>query len=252
MPSRKAKAKTRRKSGSTATRPNLQAGIGKKKLGRRPGVTVTRDGILDAAEIVFARGSYASTSLRAICEVAKVNPALIYHHFGSKEKLFKAIFERRGGQLKQERLMLIDRLESRKGDPPKLEEIVHAFLAPAFNLKRLGPGETAYLRLVARLPSEPAKISREISPALYDEPRQRYMDALRRVLPHLDGRALYWRMIFTIGAYFYTISDFHRLGARTDRYPEGRAFEDSFGQLKAFVVGGLLAPSSAGRGKGRA
>ena len=56
--------------------------------GRRPGSTSTRDAILDAARILFAERGYDGASVRKIAESAGVDPAMINHHFGSKEQLF--------------------------------------------------------------------------------------------------------------------------------------------------------------------
>jgi AcrR family transcriptional regulator len=51
---------------------------------------VTRDRILDAAQLLFAQGTYGSTTVRAIAAAADVNPALVIHYFGSKRDLFVA------------------------------------------------------------------------------------------------------------------------------------------------------------------
>ena len=59
------------------------------RRGRRPGASVTRDRILEAARHHFAEGGYDATSLRAIAASAEVDPALILHFFGSKRRLFQ-------------------------------------------------------------------------------------------------------------------------------------------------------------------
>src|SRR4029450_7673548 len=43
-----------------------------------------------AARIVFAEKGYDQASIRAIATEAKVDPALVHHYFGTKEKLFLA------------------------------------------------------------------------------------------------------------------------------------------------------------------
>src|SRR4029450_9243081 len=43
-----------------------------------------------AARIVFAEKGYDKASIRAIATEAKVDPALVHHYFGTKEKLFLA------------------------------------------------------------------------------------------------------------------------------------------------------------------
>lgn len=50
--------------------------------------TPTQDAIWNAATRLFREGGYASTSVRDIAESARVDPALIIRHFGSKENLF--------------------------------------------------------------------------------------------------------------------------------------------------------------------
>lgn len=60
------------------------------RTGRRPGAPDTRDAILAVARRMFATRGYDATSLRAIATVAKVDPALLIHYFGSKEGLFVA------------------------------------------------------------------------------------------------------------------------------------------------------------------
>jgi AcrR family transcriptional regulator len=62
--------------------------------GRRPGdPAVTRRTILQAARDTFARAGYERATIRAIASRAKVDPALVHHHFGTKEELFVAAHE---------------------------------------------------------------------------------------------------------------------------------------------------------------
>ena len=58
--------------------------------GRRPGPTRTKDTILAAARAQFAARGYTATTLRSVARAAGVHPALIHHHFGSKEQLYNA------------------------------------------------------------------------------------------------------------------------------------------------------------------
>jgi len=46
--------------------------------------------ILTAARAAFAETGWAGTTIRAIARAADVDPALIYHYFGSKERLLDA------------------------------------------------------------------------------------------------------------------------------------------------------------------
>jgi AcrR family transcriptional regulator len=59
------------------------------RRGRRVAGGDTRAEILDAARTRFAETGYTATTLRAIARDAGVDPALVLHHFGSKEALFR-------------------------------------------------------------------------------------------------------------------------------------------------------------------
>lgn len=61
-----------------------------RRTGRRPGKPETRDAILDAARAVFAERGFDGASIRAIAADAGVDPALVHHYFGAKDKLFLA------------------------------------------------------------------------------------------------------------------------------------------------------------------
>lgn len=54
-----------------------------------------KDHILAVAEKIFSELGYDGASTRAISKEAGVNMAMLNYYFGSKEGLFKAVFERR-------------------------------------------------------------------------------------------------------------------------------------------------------------
>jgi AcrR family transcriptional regulator len=58
------------------------------RTGRRPGVPGTRDRIADAARRLFAERGFDRTSIRAVAAEAGVDPALVHHYFGTKQRLF--------------------------------------------------------------------------------------------------------------------------------------------------------------------
>jgi AcrR family transcriptional regulator len=60
------------------------------RTGRRAGDSGTREAILDAARARFARVGYGAATLRGIAAEAGVDPALVHHFFGTKERLFVA------------------------------------------------------------------------------------------------------------------------------------------------------------------
>lgn len=60
-----------------------------KRRGRRQGEPVSRDAVLRAAKRQFAMSGYDKTTLRAIADDARVDPAMILYLFGSKAELFR-------------------------------------------------------------------------------------------------------------------------------------------------------------------
>ena len=60
------------------------------RTGRRPGVSGTREAILDAARRVFAEHGYQHATIRDVARLAGVDPALVHHYFGKKHELFVA------------------------------------------------------------------------------------------------------------------------------------------------------------------
>jgi AcrR family transcriptional regulator len=62
-----------------------------KRRGRRRGESGTREAIAEAARRLFGDGGYDRVTLRAIAAEADVDPALVIHYFGSKERLFLSI-----------------------------------------------------------------------------------------------------------------------------------------------------------------
>jgi AcrR family transcriptional regulator len=61
--------------------------------GRRAGHSGTREAILESARAVFAEHGYDRATIRLIAGRAGVDPALVHHYYGSKERLFAAAMQ---------------------------------------------------------------------------------------------------------------------------------------------------------------
>ena len=61
--------------------------------GRRPGSEDTRGRILAAARAAFGERGYDGATVRDIAGRAGVDPALVHHYFGTKQRLFVAAME---------------------------------------------------------------------------------------------------------------------------------------------------------------
>lgn len=207
--------------------------------GRPEGASVTRDEILDAAETVFSTLGYAGTSMREVAQKAKVTQALISYYFGSKFGLFEEAFLRRSEPISLER---IERLaELQRSDSATVREIVRAFLLPTASL-RASPQGRAFLRLQARLHTEPPEISYALRTRAYGSSTRRYVEALRAALPKLSELDAHWRVTMMIGTYLYALSDTHRMEEMIRPGVYEPADTDSLiEQVTRFVVGGFEA-----------
>jgi AcrR family transcriptional regulator len=73
-----------------ATTQDAVSSTGRKRPGRPPGTSDTRERILTRARELFARNGIGNTSIRSIAAAAEVDAALVHHYFGTKEQLFAA------------------------------------------------------------------------------------------------------------------------------------------------------------------
>lgn len=210
--------------------------------GRPEGASVARETIIRAAEPAFGEHGYAGTSLREIARRAKVTQALVTYYFGSKAALFKEVFLRRGRQIAAERIAALEALPAKA----TLEDIIRAYLRPALAMRASQQGR-AFIRLQARMHTEPPRFAESLRREAYDDPLHRYVTAIHRLIPRLSEETLYWRMVLTVGAYLYAHSDTHRLSELSRAELHGSEstdtdIEEILDQTTAFVVGGLVAP----------
>jgi AcrR family transcriptional regulator len=82
-------ARPRARGGDPTEEDRLSA-VPSRRPGRRPGNPGTREAVLAAARAAFAERGYDGATIRGIATAAGVDPALVHHYFGSKDKLFLA------------------------------------------------------------------------------------------------------------------------------------------------------------------
>ncbi|MGH3831560.1 MAG: TetR family transcriptional regulator [Pseudonocardiaceae bacterium] len=67
-----------------------ESGLRSRPRGRRPAGENTRAALLDAARVEFTERGFDGATVRAIAQRAEVDPAMVNHWFGGKERLFVA------------------------------------------------------------------------------------------------------------------------------------------------------------------
>jgi len=176
--------------------------------------TGTRDRILDAAERLFAEQGFYVTTLREITQSAAVNLAAVNYHFGSKQALVVAVFQRRLDELNADRLERLERAYQ-KNTPPRLEDVLDAFVYPAMVLMGdQASGGHRFMQLLMRAFADHDE-------ALHGAIRDQYGHIMRRFaaaigeavtnetdLDQTPGAAqIRQQLDFLVGALTYTMAD---------------------------------------------
>ncbi|HET8948369.1 MAG TPA: CerR family C-terminal domain-containing protein [Candidatus Polarisedimenticolia bacterium] len=87
----------------------------------------TRERLLHAAEVLFARRGFGSTSVRAITTMARCNLAGVNYHFGSKAGLYRRMFESLLARLRDRRDRDLRRALDQLGADADLESFLRTF-----------------------------------------------------------------------------------------------------------------------------
>jgi len=88
----------------------------------------TNDRILKKALELFSEKGYDATSVREICEAAGITKPTLYHFYGSKEGVYRAIVD---GALERFRAQLIESLSGEGTLRDRLARMAHAYLGGA-------------------------------------------------------------------------------------------------------------------------
>ena len=198
-----------------------------------------RERLIIVAERLFAEHGWSGVSVRALTAAANVNLASLHYHFGSKEKLLEELFSARARPIAAERIRLLEQCAVGAG-PPLLEQILDAFLRPALTLG-MEPrfGGPTFIKLRARLATEPEAIGRQILGAAFDDSSRRFLEALERAVPEVPRRDLEWRFHFLLGAMVYTMADNGRIQALTNGACDPSQVESALHYMIPFFAAGF-------------
>jgi AcrR family transcriptional regulator len=201
----------------------------------------TRTRILDAAELLFSERGFDAVSLREITAAAQVNNAAVFYHFGHKDDLFAAVFERRSAPLERERQRRLDLLLAGPRAGLTVESLIEAYLAPGL-IVGFGSNEARmrFGRLRARITAETDARVRELLRRYYREPGRRFLEGMARLLPKLSAKDLQWRFHVMIATIIYTMGKPGRVQAVADE-PPARTYDPDDMEEAVRVLVPLLA-----------
>jgi AcrR family transcriptional regulator len=205
----------------------------------------TADRILEAAERLFAQKGF-KVSLREITAAADANIAAVNYHFGSKEMLAEAVFDRLSERVNRGRLRELEKVLQRAdaaGERPQTAEIVKAFIKPYLDANENGQ---LLAQLILQHRIEPSDLTRSVIRKHFDPMAARFIKALEMAEPEVDAASFFWRYVFMIGSIVLTITDAgpqNRLKKISHGQADSRQFAHLESELIAFLCGGMSAPS---------
>ncbi|MBL6751509.1 MAG: TetR family transcriptional regulator [Nevskia sp.] len=205
-----------------------------------PAAVDRHDAILNAAERLFAASGFAATSMRAIAQGAGVVQSLLHYHFGTKEKLFEAVFTRRSAELNQARLRRLEETMAR--GVPELAVLLEILLRPTVELGRDAlKGTHHFSRLIMSVAVSQEERDKQLMSHHFDAFALRFIDALQVVLPGLSRPDAVWGYLFSVGVAMTMMAP----TGRADRLSGGRCddadTDDVLQRVIRFAEAGLRA-----------
>lgn len=176
---------------------------------------LTRARIVAAAEAEFADHGFDGVSVRQIAMRAEVPVALINYHFGSKEGLYRAIFEMRAPMIIDQRIAGLRLAEMEPDQDRKVEMIVKAVLVPNLHM-RSTEKNSGYARILAREVSDPKSHQRKVIQEFFDPIAYKVMEALRSALPDRSVEEINWGYQAMLGVMVYIMADTGRISRLSD------------------------------------
>lgn len=221
---------------STAARPKGRAKA-------RPRRVDVPGRILDVAAELFGRSGYAGTTTRAIASRARMNVGQLHYYFDSKRAIFEAVVARLGREVTERRRRLLLEAQARhpRGLVP-LEVLVDALVRSLLLPEPNGNGRTTAMQMHARLFTDPDETASIVRADMYDETNALYVSAIRRALPHVPAKTLYWRYYFMMGAYVWTLLQPGRLEAISQGRCDPADMAMAVREIVPFLCAGLAAP----------
>ena len=200
--------------------------------------------ILDVAEELFGRVGYGGATTRAIASRARVNVGQLHYYFDSKRAIFEAVVARHGTEVTERRRKLLLEAEARypHGIVP-LDVLVDALVRPLLMAEPRAGGRRASMQMHARLFTDPDDTASMVRADIYDETNALYVAAIRRALPKIPAKTLYWRYYFMMGAYVWTLLQPGRLEAISQGRCDPADMEAAIREIVPFVCAGLAAPA---------
>lgn len=202
----------------------------------------TRDRLIQAATEVLSAAGTAGFKVTEVATLAGVNVALINYHFGGRNGLIDEVLGRAGRLVAQARKADLTALKA-QGDGPTVEQVVRAWLRPAFEAISAPGTGVLMAHLTQMLFASDVSEERKLA-VLADAsgPNADLVDLLAVRLPHLSRRTLAWRVLQSLACYSFAFGSIPMgWAAPTVLVDAPEDPEEAYEELVAFIVAGFMA-----------
>mgnify|MGYP001041450986 CR=1 FL=1 len=206
---------------------------------RKNSQDLTKERILDTAEVLFAQKGYQAVSVREITSAAKCNLAAVNFHFGNKENLYLEVFRSRWVP-RAMRVRESFRKSLARQDSLSEAKVVRA-LAQAFVEGPLSDEERLrHSQLMTREMTQPTEAFEHVAEQVIQPFFKEFADRLASVLTDRLGEE---QMLLNIFSIFAMVLYFNFARVAVSRLT-GREYDTAFRallveQITKFSLGGL-------------
>lgn len=205
----------------------------------------TRERLLDAAESLFAEHGFHAVPVRDIVELAGTRLADINDCFGGKDGLFKDVITRRTAVINADRAEGLDTLSAAKAPSVRIRSMVEAFTLPMLVRSREGMGWQSYFRLVAQVSNMRSGVLLLIADQ-FNPMAVRFINHIQDIFPGMTQRQTLNAYQFMVSAAVTVFSNNYRVDSLSASVINSANFDQHYGDLIDFAVGGILAISESG------
>ena len=212
-------------------------------MNHKDGEDLTKERILDTAEILFAQKGYQAVSVRQITSAAECNLAAVNYHFGNKENLYLEVFRSRWVP-RAKRLQESFRKSLASQDSLSESAVVRA-LAKAFVDGPLSDDERLrHTQLMTREMTQPTKAFKHVAENVIQPFFKEILEQLESVSPDKVSEE---EMLLNIFSIFAMVLYFNFARGAVSRLT-GRKYDPSF---RAQLVEQITQFSLRGLGAGK-
>jgi len=202
----------------------------------------TRDRLLLTAERLLGERGINGVSLREITrEAGQRNASALHYHFGSRDGLIAAIFEKRMRLIDQDRVQLIAEMEA-DGRMDHVRGVAEAVVMPVAKFLWRDDSSTNYIRFLTEMFLSPDTNINDFVRGRFDNGLLRAFDILKGLLPELPENVVRQRFVMMMRAGTFALADID--ANRTRMAAAGRQFDvaRALDTLVDMWVGGVSAP----------